>query len=73
MGVCQVVSTTMVPGTYRRWWGTAALVGPKRKAPAERSRIAPKTLGLSGRGRQSHSTDPSGAIRQLFSQSERKA
>jgi hypothetical protein len=31
------------------------------------------TLGLSGRGRHIHSTRPEGAIRQLASQSERKA
>ena len=47
--------------------------GPNRNEPAERSSRAPKTLGESGRGRQSHSTDPSGAMRQLSSQSERKA
>jgi hypothetical protein len=45
--------------------------GPKRKLPDDRSRRAAKTLGESGRGRQSHSTEPSGATRQLFSQSER--
>ena len=47
--------------------------GPNRNEPAERSSRAPKTLGESGRGRQSHSTEPSGAMRQLSSQSERKA
>jgi hypothetical protein len=48
-------------------------VGPKRKRPAERSRSAQKTLGESGRGRQSHSTEPSGAMSVLTSQSERNA
>ena len=48
-------------------------VGPKRKFPAERSSSAPKTLGESGRGRHSHSTEPSGAISVLISQSERNA
>jgi hypothetical protein len=47
--------------------------GPNRNDPAERSSRAPKTLGESGRGRHSHSTDPPGAIRQLASQSEMKA
>ena len=51
VGVCHVVSSTMVPGTYRRWWGTSVFVGPKRKLPAVRSSRAPKTLGESGRGR----------------------
>jgi hypothetical protein len=53
--------------------GTMVFEGPNRNDPADRSRRAPKTLGESGRGRHSHSIDPSGAIRQLFSQSERKA
>src|SRR5438309_9797128 len=35
--------------------------------------MAAKTLGLSGRGRHIHSTRPLGAIRQLTSQSDRKA
>ena len=47
--------------------------GPKRKNPAERSSSAPNTLGESGRGRHSHSTDPSGATSALTSQSDRKA
>jgi hypothetical protein len=49
------------------------LAGPKRKVPAVRSRMAPKTLGESGRGRHSHSTEPSGATRQLFSPVRQKA
>ena len=72
VGVCQVVSSTIVPGTYLRCWGTWALLGPNRNEPAARSSSAPKTLGESGRGRHSHSTDPSGATRQLCSQLERK-
>ena len=73
VGVCQVVSSTIVPGTYRRWSGTMALDGPNRKVPALRSSSAPNTLGESGRGRLSHSIDPSGATRQLFSQSDKNA
>ena len=66
VGVCQVVSSTIVPGTYLRFWGTWALLGPNRNKQAARSRSAPKTLGESGRGRHSHSTDPSGATGRLF-------
>src|SRR5262249_22480929 len=68
VGVCQVVSSTIVPGTYRRCCGTRTLVGPNLNRPADRSSSAPNTLGASGRGRHSHSTDPSGATRQLCSQ-----
>src|SRR2546430_2785171 len=71
--VRQVVSRTSVPGRYRLPAGTWTPVGPKEKLPAPRSRIAAKTLGLSGRGRHIHSTRPLGAIRQLTSQSDRKA
>src|SRR5918999_830019 len=46
--------------------------GPKRKPPASRSRIEPKTLGESMRGRHSHSTLPLGATSAVVSQSERK-
>jgi hypothetical protein len=35
--------------------------------------MAPKMLGESIRGRQSHSTLPDGETRAVFSQSERKA
>src|ERR1700675_2585272 len=73
VGQCQVVSRTIVPGTYRRESGTVAWDGPNRKEPAERSRRAPKMLGESGRGRHSHSIDPSGASSVLTSQSERNA
>ena len=73
VGVCQVVSSTIVPGTYRRCCGTWVLAGPNRNEPAVRSSSAPKTLGRSGRGRHSHSTAPFGAIRQLCSQFDRKA
>ena len=71
VGVCHVVSSTIVPGTYRRWSGTWVLNGPSRKLPAFRSKSAPNTLGESGRGRLSHSIEPSGATRQLFSQSDK--
>src|ERR1700733_13004993 len=57
---------------YRRCCGTLVLPGPNRNTPAARSRGAPKTLAESGRGRHSHSTDPSGATRQLCSQLDRK-
>src|SRR6266581_1258393 len=48
-------------------------LGPKRKLPAARSRMAAKTLGASGLGRHIHSTRPLGAISALTSQSERNA
>jgi len=35
--------------------------------------MAPKTLGESGRGAHSYSTDPLEEVRQVFSQSETKA
>src|SRR3954453_19396788 len=35
--------------------------------------MAPKTLGESGRGTHSHSTEPADEIRQVFSQSDRNA
>jgi hypothetical protein len=35
--------------------------------------MAPNTLGESGLGRQNHSTELSGAIKQLTSQSDKKA
>src|SRR4029077_14714755 len=47
--------------------------GLSRKCPAPRSRIAPNTLGESGRGAHSHSTDPLEEIRQAFSQSGRNS
>src|SRR5215475_1288211 len=71
--VCQVVSSTIVPGTYRRCCGTWALLGPNRKLPADRSSSAANTLGESGRGRHSHSTAPFGATRQLCSQFDKSA
>jgi hypothetical protein len=48
-------------------------LGPNRKLPAARSRMAAKTLGASGLGRHIHSTRPLGAMSALTSQSERKA
>ena len=47
--------------------------GPTRKRPAPRSSSAPKTVGESRSGRQSHSTLPSGATSAATSPSERKA
>jgi hypothetical protein len=40
--------------------------------PASRSRIEPKTLGESMRGRHIHSTAPLGATSAVVSQSDRK-
>ena len=47
--------------------------GARRKCPARRSRMAPNTLGESGRGTHIHSTEPADEIRQVFSQSDRNA
>ena len=47
--------------------------GRSGSRPASRSRMAPKTLGESMRGRHSHSTLPLGATRAVASQSDRKA
>lgn len=44
-----------------------------RKCPALRSSMAPKMLAESGRGTHIHSTEPLRAMRQLVSQSDRKA
>src|SRR6266702_2016550 len=71
--VRQVVSSTMVPGRYRRPAGTTTPSGPSRNPPAALSSIAPNTLGASGLGRHSHSTFPLGATSALTSRSERKA
>ncbi len=71
--VCQVVESTIVPGTYWRCAGTARSAGERRNDPAERSRMVPKTLGSWGRGRHIHSIAPVGATRHVFSQSDRKA
>jgi hypothetical protein len=57
--VRQVVSRTFVPGTYALEAGTLVPNGATRKLPASRSSSAPKTLGLSNRGTQSQSIDPS--------------
>src|ERR1700730_17743134 len=71
--VRRVASSTNVPGRWRRPAATVKPVGPSRKLPAARSRIAPKTLRPSGRGRQSHSILPAGETRAFTSQSERNA
>src|SRR6184192_4080687 len=71
-GAPQLVSSTIVPGRYRRAAGTATPSGPSRNVPASRSRIAPNTLGESNRGKHSHSTDPFGATRAHVWQSDRK-
>ena len=72
VAVIQLVSSTFVPGTYRRATGARRLRGPRRKAPAPRSSSAPNTLGESKRGRHSHSTVPSDATSAPVWQSERK-
>src|SRR5262249_50697419 len=59
--VIQVVSMTLVPGSYRRLTGASRPGGPMRQKPALRSRTEPKMLEESKRGRQSHSTEPSRA------------
>ena len=71
VGVPQLVSSTIVPGRYRRPAGTATSAGPSRKPPASRSRIAPKTLGESMRGTHIHSMLPLGATSAVVWQSER--
>jgi hypothetical protein len=48
-------------------------LAPRAKWPASRSSSAPKILGLSCLGRQSHSMAPLGATRALLSQSDRNA
>src|SRR3954470_3360771 len=73
VGVPQLVSRIIVPGRYRRAAGTSTSAGPNRKPPASRSRIAPKTLGESRRGRPSHSTFPDGAMSAGTPQSDRNA
>ena len=71
--VSQVVSSTIVPGMYRRAAGTLTSAGASRKVPASRSRIAPNTLGESIRGRHIHSTLPFGATSAVVWQSDRNA
>ena len=69
--VCHVVSSTRVPGTYRRPAGAIRFAAPTLKRPAPRSRIAPNTLGLSGRGR--HNPFPLGDTRAISVHDDRKA
>src|SRR5215218_671323 len=73
VGVRQVVTSTLVPGSYARADGTLIPKGPNRKVPASRSRRLAKMLGESKRGTHSQSTDPSGATRAPVWQSDRKA
>ena len=72
-GVCQVVVSTLVPGTYDRWLGTLMPYGPNRNDPAPRSSRLPKVLGESKAGTHSQSTEPSGATSAPVWQSERNA
>ena len=71
--VPQLVSSTIVPGRYRRATGTSTPSGANRKKPAPRSRTAPKRLGESKRGRHIHSMFPFGATSAPVVQSDRKA
>ena len=71
--VCQVVTRTLVPGSYSRSAGKLMPNGPSRKAPASRSSRLPNTLGASKQGTHSQSTAPSGATSAPVWQSERKA
>src|SRR4051812_41169329 len=71
VSVPQLVSSTIVPGRYRRAAGTVTSVGATRKVPACRPSTAPKTLGESIRGRHIQSTLPPGATRAVTSPSER--
>ncbi len=68
----QLVSSTIVPGRYRRSAGTSTSSGPNLKKPAPRSRIAPNTLGQSILGRHIHSMAPLGATNAVTSESDRK-
>src|SRR5262249_5258322 len=73
LGVFQVVSSTLVPGTYTTEVGWLIPNGAKRKKPASRSSKLPKTLGESKRGTQSQSIAPSGATSAPVWQSDRNA
>ena len=70
--VPQLVSSTIVPGRYRRAAGTSTSAGPSRNEPASRSSTAPNTLAESIRGRHIHSMLPLGATSAVVSQSDRK-
>ena len=72
-GVFQVVSSTLVPGSYCRAVGTLMPNGPNRNIPASRSSRLPNTLAESKRGTQSQSTEPSGATSAPVWQSDRNA
>ena len=69
----QVVTSTLVPGSYSRDTGWLRPNGPSRKLPAPRSSSDPNTLGASKRGTHSQSIAPSGAISAPVWQSERNA
>ena len=73
VGVCHVVLSTFVPGSYVRASGTLIPNGPNRKAPAPRSSSVPNTLGESKRGTHSQSIAPSGATSAPVWQSDRNA
>src|SRR4051794_14558041 len=73
VGVRQVVTSVIVPGSYVRATGWSTPNGPTRKPPAWRSSRLPNTLGESKRGTQSQSTVPSGATSAPVWQSDRNA
>ena len=73
VGVCHVVLSTFVPGSYVRASGTLIPNGPSRNAPAPRSSRLPNTLGESNRGTHSQSIAPSGATSAPVWQSDRNA
>ncbi len=72
-GVCQVVLSVLVPGSYIRVLGTLMPNGPNRNVPASRSSRVPNTLGESNDGTQSQSIAPSGATSAPVWQFERNA
>src|SRR4051794_41777682 len=73
VGVRQVVTSVIVPGSYVRATGWSTPNGPTRKKPAWRSSRLPNTLGESKLGTQSQSIAPSGATRAPVWQLGRKA
>ena len=73
VGVFQVVSRVLVPGSYPTSAGWLIPNGPSRKEPAPRSSSVPNTLGESKRGTQSQSIAPSGATSAPVWQLDRNA
>ena len=73
VGVFQVVSRVLVPGSYTTAAGWLIPNGPSRKDPAPRSSSVPNTLGESKRGTHSQSIAPSGATSAPVWQLDRNA